>query len=281
MGRTKNVGSDIRIPCWSSSLDASRSFTDRTKLSEDVNVSTIIAKRQSLRSKFSSQINTTSPTSMLRWIPDHFRRLFISPRYSCLQRVQKMLARYCTLRQRFERYKSWRTNSPGGETTIRDFWVRRWFGERGSIQESDKFIWERGRQFIIADTSCKRVIKHSSVREELCSSKRPDKTLRIVPIWRSNTPPKCDAEGGLNTNSIWQFWDSKNDLMGLSSIFSRDNFNSFEAPTKFVPWSQRIHETGPLIEMKRRRAKMNESEDKSLQTSIWIALEYRQVKTHP
>ena len=205
MGRTKNVGSDIRSPCWSSSLDASRSFTDRTKLSEDMNVLTTLAKRQSLRAKFSSQINTTSPTSMFRWTPDHFRRLFISPRYSCLQRVQKILARYCTLRQRFERYKSWRTNSPGGETTIRDFWVSKWFGVRGSIQESDKFIWERGRQLIMAETSCNKVDRHSSVREVLCSNNNPDKTLRMVPIWRSKTPPKWEPLGGLKTNSIWQF----------------------------------------------------------------------------
>ena len=69
--------------------------------------------------------------------------------------------------------------------------------------------------------------------------------------------------------------------MGPSCIFSRDNFNSFEAPTKFVPWSQRIHEIGPRIEINRRRARMNESEERSVHTSICMALEYKHVKTHP
>ena len=128
--------SRLDVPIWSR--------TDRTRLSLETNTSTTRAIFHSMRAAFSSHRRTTSFTQMFRRSLDHFCRLLMESRYSCLQRVQKMFAKYCTRRQRLWRYKSCLTKLPGGDITTRDFWVKRWFGDRGSHDESERLTCERG-----------------------------------------------------------------------------------------------------------------------------------------
>ena len=102
-GRVRYVASDSLFPSLSSWDVATWSFTDRTNLSFEVKHSTTRAKRQSLRAVISSQISTTSLTSMLRRWLVHFRRLLIESRYSWRHWVQKMFAKYWTRRRRLDR----------------------------------------------------------------------------------------------------------------------------------------------------------------------------------
>ena len=98
-----------------------------------------------------------------------------------------------------------------------------------------------GRQLTIPVTSAIRVESNSWSSWELpiCVS-MTSRTLRMVRIWRSHTPPKWDAWGGLKIHSQslsvayrWILCWSASVRVGLSSDFP---------PTKLVPRSQRILE---------------------------------------
>ena len=100
-GRVRKHGSLIRFPLESRFDVPIWSRTDRTRLSFETNTSTTSAIFHSLRAAFSSHRRTTSFTQMFRRSIAHFCRLLMESIYSCLQRVQKMFAKYCTRRQRF------------------------------------------------------------------------------------------------------------------------------------------------------------------------------------
>ena len=89
----------------------------------------------------------------------------------------------------------------------------------------------------------------------------------------SHTPPLCGALGGLkmNLHSSKVLW----------SLGSMSLLNSLSAPTKFVPLSQNMLLTGPLMDVKQRRPLIKQSVVRSSSISMCTALEHRQVMRSP
>ena len=80
----------------------------------------------------------------------------------------------------------------------------------------------------------------------------------MMAIWRSQTPPKWDAWGGLKTHSqfCWTIYYAN----ALWSISFNASSNSDFAPTKFVLRSHLNNDGGPRIEKKRLKAQIKEHE---------------------
>ena len=98
---------------------------------------------------------------------------------------------------------------------------------------------------------------------------------RMVPIWRSQAPPKCEAWGGFQIHS--HPW-----LVTLCwSISLRASPSSDFAPTKLVPLSHLRMETGPRNAKNLLRAQMKELASMDSNSSMWIARLLRQVNTSP
>ena len=104
-------------------------------------------------------------------------------------------------------------------------------------------------------------------------------TRRTVPIWRSHTPPKCDACGGWNIHS--QPCSAVNLWIRVWSISKSASSNCDFLPTKLVPWSHLSFATGPRMAKNRRCAQMNELASIVFNTSMWMARLLRQVKMSP
>lgn len=128
-----------------------------------------------------------------------------------------------------------------------------------------------GRALTIAVTSAISVTRSLCVSWDPPSSKNMAfNTRRMVPICRSQTPPKYEACGGLKCHlQPWSLTYFSNlrwsiSLMALSS--------SDFPPTKLEPWSHLSNNAGPRSE----RACVQDS-----RVSICMALLLRQVNTSP
>ena len=137
-----------------------------------------------------------------------------------------------------------------------------------------------GRELTMAVTSDIRVTSGLWVSFcALVSNSMAFRMHRIVPIWRSQTPPKWDACGGLNCHS--QPCSFRYFSTACLSISAKDSSNSVFAPTKLLPWSHLSLSAGPRIEKNRLRAHMNELASIVSRSSMWIALLTKIVKTMP
>ena len=119
---------------------------------------------------------------------------------------------------------------------------------------------------------------HSRVRND-SSSRRLERTFRMVRICLSHTPPMWLAMGGLKIQSVPS-------LSSLSWIWSWSIscmawLSSLCAPMKFVPLSHLISLTGPQRAMKRRSAWIKETVSSEHAVSMCTALLTRQVKRDP
>ena len=95
-----------------------------------------------------------------------------------------------------------------------------------------------------------------------------------MPIILSQAPPMCEECGGLKVQV------HPRSLRYLSMLLTsrlEEGCNSLAAPTKFVPRSERMCLTGPLMAMKRQKALMKQEVSIDSITSIWTALMDRQV----
>ena len=102
--------------------------------------------------------------------------------------------------------------------------------------------WEA---YMIAATSAMSVTRTSYIRHDfLFPSIMQSRIWRAIPIIRSHMPPMWDTCGGLNTQV--QFYVLKYFSTFLKLRFVVFISNSREAPTKFVPQSDRICFAGPL-----------------------------------
>ena len=134
-----------------------------------------------------------------------------------------------------------------------------------------------GRLLMIPSATTSRVVSISW--ERICSRVNPAKTFLTVRICRSQTPPMCEAAGGLNSQRI---------PLSLSSSWMRPVFHavisrrsSRSAPTKLVPLSDRMSLGSPRRAMNRWRQLMKESAPSVSATSMWMARVARQVNRHP
>ena len=84
----------------------------------------------------------------------------------------------------------------------------------------------------------------------LVSNSMASRMRRIVPSWRSQTPPKWDASGRLNCHSQ-PFVRLGTSPLPCLSISAKDSSNSVFAPTKLLHRSHLSLKAGPLMEKNR------------------------------
>ena len=145
------------------------------------------------------------------------------------------------------------------------------------MRSSGKETGTNGLLLNISVTSAINVTRTSWVSWRLgCFNSMASRMRRARPITLSHTPPMWDEWGALKIQL--QPFLFRNLLKVGSSMFTALIPNASVHPTKFVPLSDLNSTTLPRMEMKRRRALMKAEEDISSTTSIWEALEERQVK---
>ena len=168
--------------------------TFRTNWSSLGNTSVTKAKGHWFLGDSLSQTSTTSPTFIILLGVIHFWRFWRRAQYSFCQRSQSWLARHWTLHHLLREYWYGESNLPGGGNTTWILSVSRLFGVSGSGAEgSVRFSIVRGWELTTHSASVVSVRRTSSSSCVPCSSSRDDGTERVVRIWRSQVPPKCEA----------------------------------------------------------------------------------------
>ena len=103
-----------------------------------------------------------------------------------------------------------------------------------------------------------------------------DSSERLIDFMSdSQLPPTYGQRGGVKSHSI-SFIVRKFSTFVWSKMFNL-SLRSVAALTKFVPLSDFIIFTWPLLEMKRRSERINVLVDKSPASSRWVALAAKQV----
>ena len=146
---------------------------------------------------------------------------------------------YCIWRHFLRECRSSSLNSPGGALAGR--WISKWLGVRGSKSLGSSEAGVRGLLLMIPSATTNKVVSISLVGT--CSVIMVNKILRTDLIWRSQTPPMCDAAWGLN-NQRMPRWLIASCILSLlhASISLR---SSRSAPTKLVPLSERSKQGSP------------------------------------
>ena len=158
--------------------------------------------------------------------------------------------------------------------------VKMWFGVNGASESvSLRLSRVSGRLLTMASALQISVWNVSPSRTPALPSRRAVSTLRTVRICRSHTPPVWLADGVFILKVTQSQSSLSISLLILHwSIACRASRSSLFAPMKFVPWSLRSCRTGPLRQMKRRKALINESVSKEFETSRCTALDAMHVK---
>ena len=158
-----------------------------------------------------------------------------------------------------------------------------WLGVSGSGKSGSLRVFTvNGRLFTIASASHRNVRRDSSSNWEPFLCNIADITLRTVRIWHSQTPPIWLAEGTfiLKLNQS-QLTLSSSVLIRWWSNSAKASFNSPLAPMKLLPWSLLNWRMGPLRQIKRRSALMNEAVSMEFAHSRCMALDAMHVKRTP
>ena len=217
-----------------SSESRSRTRAERTRSSCPLYVSMMRPTGQLLRGVLFAITRTKSFSWTFLWVPCHWVRWMRDDRYSLVHRFQNTSARYCTWRHFFLWNMSFSLNNPGGMLAGR--WISRWLGVSGSRSLGSSEIGVSGLLFTIPSAITNNVVSISLVGT--CSVIIANRTRRTVLICRSQTPPMCDAAGGLNIQRMPRC--PKTSCI-LSWFHASSSFlSSRSAPTKFVPLSDRI-----------------------------------------
>ena len=156
---------------------------------------------------------------------------------------------YCICLHLFLAYRSLWSKSPDGMIGF-PFNIRMWFGVSASRSFGSSETFVMGLSFRIASTSQKMIWSPSSSR--ICCFRTEVRTLFTERIRRSQTPPWWEAAGMLKL----QFMPSLTKALWILQWFksARLSFSSRLAPTKFVPLSDLIDETGPRLQINLRTA---------------------------
>lgn len=139
-----------------------------------------------------------------------------------------------------------------------------------------------GRELMIEHASDKKIVSTSLVKlRDPQSNNMKSKIRLVVPIILSHTPPMCEERGKLKIHVVP--CSVRQSYIGPSFTLSVLICNSFTAPTKLVPLSERMILIQPRIAINRMREFMNAEVVISSSTSIWTALIARHVKrtAHP
>jgi hypothetical protein len=161
-------------------------------------------------------------------------------------------------------------NTPGGGRRGRVFIVNSILGVSGSGWSISDGTTAIGRELIMPVISAIRVTNSLCVSCGLPSSRNIVSSIHLaVPICLSQTPPKCEAWGGLNIHS--QFCSVTYFVIAFWFIALRAWSNSDFPPMKLVPRSHRRRNDGPCKVKNRLRAQINELVSIVSNTSIWTA----------
>ena len=165
---------------------------------------TILPRGHWLRRE-SSFIITMSSTRRFDFTSFHFSLGCKDFKYSCFHLFQNWSARYWAQRQYRREHRSCWRNTPGGGRSGLVFIVRSEFGLKAFGCSGLVDIMAIGRELTMRVTFAMWVRSNSCVNQWLSRFENiPSNTRHIVPICRSQTPPKWEARGGLNCHS--QFW---------------------------------------------------------------------------
>ena len=131
----------------------------------------------------------------------------------------------------------------------------RWFGVSGSRSFGSLLTGVKGRLFKIPWTSVIMVLSISS--EKSCCPSNALRILRMDRMIRSQAPPICDAESGLNFQMtfLWR----RNAWIDCWFQSSNDSPISFSPARKFVPLSLHMVVGFPLRLINLRNALMKPS----------------------
>ena len=183
----------------------------------------------------------------------------------------KIIQQYAVHIAIFFEYTSGLLNSSCGGMTTFIFIVRRLLGENGlSLFESLMVSTVNSLKLMIR--SAINVLTDSTFKEWFWIFSNPSKIILADQIWHSHTPPTWEVQGGLLYHRIQSApFSCKKFLILLCFISLNPCCDSFLAPTKFVPLSNQIKGTVPLLAINLSSAKIKESSSKELVTSMWIA----------
>ena len=138
-----------------------------------------------------------------------------------------------------------------------------------------------GQEFIIAYYLIS-ICRDASSKMRPCVCSREFKIALVDLIWQSQIPPMWLVAGGF----LFQVIQSPPWSWRKFSIFMWSNLlntfsNSYSAPTKLEPLSERVYLTFPLQAINFFSAWMNESVSRLCVTSVWTSLLARKVKISP
>ena len=225
------------------------------------------------RGLFSSMINTESPFFKFGEARCHLHLFCNEDRYNLVHLLQKSVVRYLTWRH-LRLYISLSRTSPSGSDSLAHI-ISKWLGVNGPRSFTSSLHFVIGLLFTRFSISQKVVNRISSVRQAL-SPKTATITWRTVRISLSQTPPKCEALGGLNTHWTSFCCAARITLLRSNSLmlFSSSDF----APTKFVPLSHQMFSGNDRLAANRRNAFIKESASMLCNTSRCTARVAKHVK---
>ena len=229
-----------------------------------------------LRGLFALIINTTSPTRMFFTRECHFFLSFNVGRYSFINRRQKWSTIACTRRQRLLEIKSASCETNGAEFgRLRP--RSRLLGVKTSGSLGSPLTNVSGRPLSRFSTRIRAELRDSSVK---VWPWRTWMRARLADLTsRSQEPPKCGADGGLNCHFV-PFRYNFAAKVAWSRLF-RQSRSSRSAPTKFVPLSMNYELGTPSLLSKFASAVRNESVDMLCATSKCTARVTMHVNKQP
>ena len=133
-------------------------------------------------------------------------------------------------------------------------------------------MYNQSTEFTVNSTSVIKVLRDSLSKDKLWVRRSPSDMFLAVWVWRSQTPPICDAIGGLWCQSIHA---------GSSwFIFLNPCYNSSLVATNFA-LSDQMDTTSPLFAINLLSASMKELVSKTFVTSICMTRQEKDVNNAP
>lgn len=163
---------------------------------------------------------------------NHFDRRDIIGRYSTIQRFQNESNLFWISSQLPFKACLSSTGALTGCRTPFELSIRKWFGVNDSCSSLSNGRNVKGREFTMCSASASKVMNDSSSNfRDMGNDPSAVFTDRTI---RSQHPPICGADGGLNLH--WVFVSVKV-LLKLRLISRNSSSSSLLAPMKFVPLS--------------------------------------------
>ena len=224
----------------------------------------------------SATTKTRSPFDIFLVLFTHLRRIVKLGRYSFIHRLQNIFPAAWTALHFLRKFISSSTKLSGLKL-FDSFQSSMWFGVNALWPFGSFDVLVRSLEFSRDSISQRNVYNDSSVKS---LSWTITFSARLTDLIRdAQATPIHGITGELKIHSIWQ-WPKKLFILFWWKFLIHD-FNSFSAPTKFLPLSERIILTSPRLEINRLSDNKNESVVRSPANSKWTTRVFKQVKITP